>query len=313
MNVVFMGTPEFAAESLRAIIEAGHNVELVVTQPDKQKNRGKKVVFSPVKELAIENDIKFIQPQSIKSDKESIEILKKAHKKADLGIVVAYGQILSKEILDMPKLGYINVHGSLLPKLRGASPIQTAILLGEDPTGVTIMRMEEGLDSGPMYSKVEVPVGSKTAVQLEKELAIVGGRLLVDTVNNINSIVPEKQNNEEATFCTIIRKSQGHIDFSKSAEEIERMARAYDSWPGTFASIGEHTYKIWKFDVLNDSNHEAQPGEILKIDKNTFIVACGERGKSRLSVTEIQAPGKKRMSSGDFIRGNKLSPGEIFR
>lgn len=313
MNVVFMGTPEFAAESLKSIIEAGHNVELVVTQPDKQKNRGKKVVFSPVKELAIKNDIKVIQPVHIKSDQAAIEALRDAHKRADLGIVVAYGQILSKEILDMPKLGYINVHGSLLPKLRGASPIQTAILLGEEPTGVTIMKMEEGLDSGPMYSKAQVSVGNKTAAQLEAELAVVGGRLLVDTMSDIKSIVPEKQNDEEATFCTVIRKSQGHIDFSKSADEIERMARAYDPWPGTFANIGESIYKIWKFEVLEDSEQESQPGEILYIDKNKFIIACGEKGKSRLNITEIQAPGKRRMPAGDFIRGNKLSSGEVFR
>lgn len=320
-----MGTPEFAATSLRHLIANGHNIELVVTQPDKKKNRGKKLVYSPVKEVAVENNIPIIQPLKIKNDKEAIEKLRQAHENAEIGIVVAYGQLLPSEVLDMPKKGYVNVHASLLPKLRGASPIQTAILLNENPTGISIMKLEEKLDSGPVYSSVNVDVDGKTAGELESDMAEVGAELLVKTLGRFDEIKPQIQNDSDATFCGIIKKQDGHIDFSKGADEIERMCRAYNPWPGTFASIGEKTYKFWKFDVVSPASDNIKPneaaaglknnyvpGEIVEASGDKLVVACGIYGEERISVLELQAPGKKRMNIGDFLRGNKISKGMKF-
>lgn len=326
MNIVFMGTPEFAATSLRRLIDSGHNIELVVTQPDKKKNRGRKLVYSPVKEVALENNIPIIQPYKIRHDNEAIEKLRQAHKNAEIGIVVAYGQLLPREVLDMPQNGYINVHASLLPKLRGASPIQTAILLNENPTGISIMKLEEKLDSGPVYSSVNVDVAGKNAGELESDMAEVGAELLAKTLDRFDEIKPQIQNDSDATFCGIIKKQDGHIDFSKGADEIERMCRAYNPWPGTFASIGDKMYKFWKFDVVdsvsaeniktNDTDNDTipffTPGEIVEVSGDRLVVACGINGEERISVIEIQAPGKKRMNVGDFLRGNKISKGMKF-
>lgn len=325
MNIVFMGTPEFAATSLRHLIANGHNIELVVTQPDKKKNRGKKLVYSPVKEVAVENNIPIIQPLKIKNDKEAIEKLRQAHENAEIGIVVAYGQLLPREVLDMPKKGYVNVHASLLPKLRGASPIQTAILLNENPTGISIMKLEEKLDSGPVYSSVNVDVAGKNAGELESDMAEVGADLLVKTLDSFDEIKPQVQNDSDATFCGIIKKQDGHIDFSKGADEIERMCRAYNPWPGTFASIGEKTYKFWKFDVVSPASDNIKPneaaaglknnyvpGEIVEASCDKLVIACGIYGEERIRVLEIQAHGKKRMNIGDFLRGNKINNGMKF-
>lgn len=325
MNIVFMGTPEFAATSLRHLIANGHNIELVVTQPDKKKNRGNKLVYSPVKGVALENNIPIIQPLKLRNDKDAIEKLRQAHENAEIGIVVAYGQLLPSEVLDMPKKGYVNVHASLLPKLRGASPIQTAILLNENPTGISIMKLEEKLDSGPVYSSVNVDVDGKTAGELESDMAEVAADLLVKTLGRFDEIKPHIQNESDATFCGIIKKQDGHIDFSKGADEIERMCRAYNPWPGTFASIGEKTYKFWKFDVVSPASDNIKPneaaaglknnyvpGEIVEASGDKLVVACGIYGEERIRVLEIQAPGKKRMNIGDFLRGNKINNGMKF-
>lgn len=318
MKIVFMGTPEFAAVSLEHLIDAGHQVILVVTQPDRKKNRGKKVVYSPVKEVALKHKIPVIQPDTLRNDHAALEALSKAHEEAEIGIVVAYGQILPEAVLNMPRFGYINVHGSLLPKLRGASPIQTAILIGEEPTGVTIMKVEKGLDSGDMLVKKEIPIGSKNAWELETEMSFVGARLLVDTLDNFGDITPVPQNDEEATYCRTISKEDGHIDFSASASSIERMTRAYNLWPGTYARIEDNLYKFWKVEVeksseTGESAANLSPGEIVGVAKDSFTVACGEDCRDRLKIVEIQAPGKRRMRVEDFLRGNKFELGEIFR
>lgn len=326
VNIVFMGTPDFAAVSLKKLIDKGHHVELVVTQPDRRKNRGKKIISSPVKDVAIANGIPVIQPVKLRNDDDAKERLRKAHEVADIGIVVAYGQILPNEVLEMPSKGYINVHASLLPKLRGASPIQTAILCGEDPTGVSIMKVEEELDSGAVYSKSEVDIDGRTAGELESHLAEIGAKLLVKTLSEFDDIIPKAQNDSDATFCGIIKKEDGLIDFSKSAKEIERMCRAYDPWPGTFAKIDDKTYKFWKFDLcdLNEHTKESQnelnsssadsamPGEIIEVDSGSFVIACGSDGCERIRVLEIQAPGKRRMRTDEFLRGNKLVKGMRF-
>ena len=325
MNIVFMGTPDFAAVSLKKLIESGHNIELVVTQPDRRKNRGKKIICSPVKELAIANGIPVIQPVKLRDDEQAKEKLRRAHENADIGIVVAYGQILPNEVLEMPSMGYINVHASILPKLRGASPIQTAILCGEDPTGISIMKLEEELDSGPVYSQKEVDIDGRTAGELESHLAEIGAELLVNTLSKFDDITPKIQNDSDATFCGIIKKQDGHIDFSKSADEIERMCRAYNPWPGTFASIDDKNYKFWKFELadfgkdtgssvtLDDSSSSGvMPGEIVEIDSDSFVIACGSDGTERIRVLEIQAPGKRRMSTDEFLRGNKILKGMRF-
>lgn len=308
MKIVFMGTPDFAVPSLRKIAESEHEVLAVVTQPDRQKNRGKKVVFSPVKEASLEYRIEVLQPERIKSDIQVIERLKGLG--ADIFVVEAYGQILSKEILEIPKFGSINVHGSILPKLRGASPIQHSILTGDKVTGITIMQMAEGLDTGDMISKCQVEIGDMTSSQLEPVLAEMGGDLLLDTLKSIEegTAVFTPQDDNLSTYAPLIRKEDGLIDFSKSAESIYNQIRAYDPWPGTFAYLGEKVIKFWASEVAAmEKSFDA--GKVVEVGKDYFLVACGT---GLLKVTEVQAPGKRRMETRDFLLGNSLNIGDTF-
>lgn len=309
MKIVFMGTPEFAAESLKALYESEHSVELVITQPDRAKNRGKKVQFTPVKEVAVEHDTEVMQPEKIRNNEEIMEALTAIN--PDIIVVAAYGQILPEEILNLPKYGCINVHASLLPRLRGASPIQQAIVLGEEKTGVTIMQMAKGLDTGDMLTKSEIEIGSLNGSQLHDALAEMGGVLLVDTLKLIEEgkIVPEPQDDELATYAGLISKKDGKIDFSKSPVEIERLIRGFDPWPGAFCNLGEDVIKFWKA-IPTDEATAKEDGTVLAADKDGIKVACG--GKV-LVVTEIQAPGKKRMAVGDYLRGHAIEKGSKFQ
>ncbi|MGN0732671.1 MAG: methionyl-tRNA formyltransferase [Emergencia sp.] len=308
MRAVFMGTPDFAVPVLDAMIKAGHEVGYVITQPDKARNRGKQIQFTPVKELAAANGIPVLQPQKIKDSPETLELLRKYN--PDIIVVVAYGQILQKEILELPKYGCVNVHASLLPKLRGASPIQHAILVGEEKSGVTIMQMGEGLDTGDMLTKVSTPVGNKNGEELHDELSQLGAKLLVDTLVLIEEgiVTPEPQDDSLSTYAGMITKADGKIDFEKSPVQIERQIRAFDPWPGAYCSLGDATMKVWKAEVTGKSA-DAANGAVVDVSGDGIDVCCGGEV---LRITEIQMPGKKRVTVDAFLRGNKIEKGTVL-
>lgn len=308
MKTVFMGTPDFAAEVLRRLYDSENSVELVITQPDRAKNRGKKIQPTPVKALAEEHQTLVYQPEKIRKDEQVIEKLKDVS--PDVIVVAAYGQILPEEILGLPKYGCINVHASLLPRLRGASPIQHAIINGDEKTGVTIMQMAKGLDTGDMLTKAEIEIGSMNGQQLHDALAKIGGDLLIETLRLINDgkVVPEPQDEALATYAGMISKKDGKIDFNKSPDEIERLIRGFDPWPGAFCSLDGETVKIWRANAIEETS-ENKPGTVVFADETGIGICCG--GKI-LKVTEIQAPGKKRMKVSDYLRGHKITKGSRF-
>ncbi len=309
MKTVFMGTPDFAATVLKYLYDSDNEVCMVFTQPDRAKDRGKKVQYTPVKELALAHGTPVLQPQKLKGDEAAMEELRKAS--PDIIVVAAYGQILSEEVLSLPKYGCINVHASLLPKLRGASPIQMAIVTGEKETGVTVMQMEKGLDTGDMLSSESIEIGNMTAGMLHDSLADIGGRLLIKTMKEISEekVKPVKQDDGKATYAGLISKKDGKIDFSKSPEEIERLIRGFDPWPGAFCYLEEEQIKFWKA-VPTDEKTEAKDGCVISSDEGGLKIACGGR---ILTVTEIQAPGKKRMNAEDYLRGHKIEPGTLLK
>lgn len=309
MRIIYMGTPDFAVPSLTALVDAGHQVCAVVTQPDAKRDRGKKVMFTPVKEKALELSLEVLQPEKLKNDGETIARMKDLE--PDFIVVAAYGQILPKEVLDIPKYGCVNVHGSLLPRWRGAAPIQRAIMEGDKETGITIMYMEEGLDTGDMLAKVSTPIDRKTAEQLHDELAEKGAKLLVETLPHIadGSAAPEKQDDSLSTYAPMIFKKEGKIDFTKEPEQIECLIRAFDSWPGAFADLNEKTMKIWSAEPLEEKN-DAEPGTITGVSDEGIRVSAGGR---TLLLTTIQMPGKKRVKVADFLKGNSIEEGTVLR
>ena len=312
MKIVFMGTPEFAANILSLLAESGHEIGYAVSQPDKAKNRGKKLQPTPVKEEAERRNIEVLQPERIKGNQEFFDTLKAYG--PDLIVVAAYGKILPKEILDLPPLGCINVHGSLLPKYRGAAPVQRCIMDGEKITGVTLMYMEEGLDTGDMLATAETEVARKTSDELMNELSILGGKLLVEKLPEIEAGTLErvKQDDSLATYASMIFKEDGKIDFSKTPEEIERLVRGASPWPGAYTLLDGEMFKVWEADIADDAyaksvlTSSSVQGEIVALTKNSIDVAAGE---GVLKLISVQAPGKKRMSAGDYIRGSKLEKG----
>lgn len=307
MKIVFMGTPDFAVPVLHALADAGHEIGFVVTQPDRKRNRGK-VTFSPVKEAAVELGIPVLQPEKLKEDEAVKEQIRDYA--PDALIVVAYGQILKQDVLDIPRLGCFNVHGSLLPKLRGASPVQHAILQGMEKTGVTIMKIGPGLDDGDMISRAETPVDHKNFQQLFDELAQMGADLLVKTLPEIEQVtaVYTPQNEAEATKCGIIRKQDGFTGFQQDPVEVERKIRAFDPWPGVFCQKGKDRIKLWKAEAV-DRQAGAENGTLLDASDQGIEIACG--GKI-LRVLELQMPGKKRVSAAAFLRGHAVEPGTVF-
>lgn len=305
-----MGTPEFAAVILKTLLDSRHQVAYAVTQPDKAKNRGKKIQYTPVKEIAIENDIEVLQPERVRGNEEFIQTLRECN--PDIMIVAAYGQILPKEVLDLPKYGCINVHASLLPKLRGAAPIQKAIIDGEKETGVTIMQMAEGLDTGDMLLKDAVEIGNMNYSQLHDRLAEMGSKLLLEALNLIEDgkVKAEKQDDSVSTYAHMISKADGKVDFNRSPEDIERLIRGFDPWPGAFCDCGEIVMKLWKAQPLDEDTNGIQPGTVMSADETGLKVACGGRA---LMVTEIQVPGKKRVKVGDYLKGNRIEAGTVLR
>ncbi len=311
MKIIFMGTPDYAVEALEALINAGHKVTLVVTQPDKPKGRGKEVQITPVKKCAIKYDIPVFQPVKIKMP-EAVAELKKYD--ADAYVVAAFGQILSEEILNIPKYGCINIHASLLPKYRGAGPIQRVILDGEKVTGITIMQMAKGIDDGDilMQSKVEI-AEKETGDSLHDKLAKEGARLIVEALPKIEAgeLTPVRQNDAESSYAKMLDKSMGRINWHEGAVKIERMVRGLNSWPGAYTSYNGKILKIWDCDVCKDPDHDAAavPGSITRIDKDAFYVAAGDMD---LKVTQVQLEGKKRMPVKEFLLGARMKTDDVL-
>ncbi|MBQ3322897.1 MAG: methionyl-tRNA formyltransferase [Firmicutes bacterium] len=309
MRLIYMGTPDFAVPPMEMLAQAGHEIIYAVTQPDAVRDRGKKVKFSPVKEKAIELGIPVLQPSKIRKNEEFAQLLRDAA--PDAAIVAAYGKILPADILNIPKYGCLNIHGSLLPRFRGAAPIQAAIIAGDEETGVTIMRMNEGLDTGDMVAKAATPIGSKTCEDLHDELAMMGAKLITETLEDIEGALKgaEKQDDALSTYAPMISKADGHIDFSRNPEEIERRIRAFDPWPGSYAEMNGKTFKLWKAVAL-DRETDAAAGTVVAAGKEGLDISAGGRV---LRVTQIQAPGKKRMETGDYLRGNVIEIGTVLR
>ena len=308
MKIVFMGTPDFAVGALEALVEAGHEVVAVVTQPDKPKGRGKEMQMTPVKACAMKHNIEVFQPVKIKTS-EAVEVLKGFA--ADLFVVAAFGQILSKEILDMPKFGCVNIHASLLPKYRGAAPIQWAILDGEKETGVTIMQMNEGLDTGDMLTKVIVPIeDTDTGESLFDKLADAGAKLLLETIPQIEAgtLQPEAQDDSKSTYAKMIKKEMGHIDWKKEAVVLERLVRGMNSWPSAYTYLNGKTLKVWEASV-EEKESNAAAGEVVEVTKDSIKV---QTGKDLLVLKQIQLEGKKRMDVAAFLLGYKVETGTFL-
>ena len=308
MKIVFMGTPDFAVGALEALVEAGHEVVAVVTQPDKPKGRGKEMQQTPVKACAVKHNIEVFQPIKIKTP-EAVEVLKGYE--ADLFVVAAFGQILSKEILDMPKYGCVNIHASLLPKYRGAAPIQWAILDGEKETGVTIMQMNEGLDTGDMLTKVVVPIeDTDTGESLFDKLAEAGAKLLIETIPQIEAgtLEPEPQDDSLSTYAKMIKKEMGLIDWKREALVLERLVRGMNSWPSAYTHFNGKTLKVWEA-AVEVSESKAAPGSVVEVTKDSIKV---QTGQNWLVLKQIQLEGKKRMDVAAFLLGYKVEVGTVL-
>ena len=307
MRLIFMGTPDFAAATLEALAETDHEIVLVVTQPDRVKGRGGRVQKSDVKLCAEKHGFEVFQPEKVKSAEAVAHLL---GYEPELIVVAAFGQILSKEILDLPKYGCINVHASLLPHLRGASPIQTAIMLGDKVTGVTIQQMNEGIDTGDILAVEETAIeDSDTGGSLFDRLAEIGAKLAVRTVDAIEKgeVNPVKQDDSKATYARLMDKSLGHIDWNKDASETERLIRALNPWPSAYTYIDGKMLKIWKAEAVENASNT--PGRVISVGKDHIEVSCGN---GALKITELQTEGKKRMSAHDFLLGYKLQTGIIL-
>ena len=305
-KIVFMGTPEIAVPSLKALVENGFNIPLVITQPDKPKGRGQAVQFPPVKEYALSAGLNVYQPEKIKNNTEVMEKLKNIS--PDFFAVVAYGKILPQDILDIPKKAPVNVHFSLLPKYRGPAPVNWAIMNGEEETGVDTMLMDAGMDTGDILLTDKTLILKKNAGELADELAITGAELLIKTLNEFENITPVKQDDSLATKAPMMNKEMGLINWADDAVNIERMIRAFTPWPASYTLLDNKKVKIFKSDVV-EINHSSNPGTIIDIDKESFTIACG---KNALKIFELQIEGKKRMDTKSFLAGFKLEKGKLF-
>ena len=309
MRVIFMGTPDFSVGTLEALVAAGHDVCLAVTQPDKPKGRGGRMQYTPVKEKALAYGIPVYQPRRVR-DPECVEELRKYH--ADVIVVIAFGQILPKSILELTPYGCINVHASLLPKYRGAAPIQWAIIEGESVTGVTTMQMDEGLDTGDMIMKTEIPIAAdETGETLHDKLAAAGAELCVKTLKALEegTAVHEKQGESPTAYAKMLTKELGDIDWAEPAVKIERLVRGLNSWPSAYTRWNGKVMKIWRAAAEAAETADVQPGTVVSVEKESFAVQTGD---GVLRVLEVQMPGKKRMDAGAFLRGNTMEPGELL-
>ena len=302
MKIIYMGTPDFSVAPLEAILQAGHEVTAVVTQPDKQKGRGKEVQMTPVKECALKHGIPVLQPVKIK-EPEAVAELKKYP--ADIFVVAAFGQLLTEEILNMPKFGCINIHASLLPAYRGAAPIQRVIINGEEKTGVTIQQMAKGLDTGDMLLKKEISIDPKeTGGSLHDKLSAAGAELIVEALSKIEKgeVVPEKQDDALSCYAKKLDKAMGLIDFDQNAVSIERLIRGLNPWPSAYTLYKGKTLKIWEADVVPLEKKE-EPGTVVFVAKDFFDIATKE---GALRVKSLQLEGKKKVAVKDFLLGYEI-------
>lgn len=314
MKIIFMGTPDFAVCALQAIIRAGHQVTAVVTQPDKPKGRGKELQMTPVKACALSHGIPVLQPEKIR-EPEAVQTLRDYE--ADIFVVAAFGQILPEEILTMPRYGCVNIHASLLPRYRGAGPIQWAVIDGCSKSGVTIMQMEKGLDTGDMLLQKEVDIAPReTGDSLHDKLAAAGAELIVEALPRIEAgqVTPRRQDEREASYAKRLQKSMGSIDWHREAGQLDCLIRGLISWPGAFTSYRGKTLKIWEEEPAEEGSFLAQtketaPGTVLAVEKACFYV---QTGSGALKVLAVQMEGKKRMAVKDFLLGYPVKAGECL-
>ena len=313
MRILFMGTPDFAAVTLEKLLQSKHEVIGVVTQPDKQKGRGQSLSCSAVKELAFRHNLNIYQPVKIK-EPEFLETVKEMN--PDAIIVSAFGQFLPKALLDIPVQGCINVHGSLLPKYRGAAPIQYAVIDGEKETGITIMYMGVGIDTGDMILQRSIPIAAdETGGSLFDKMAVLGGELLIEALEQIEAGTAARipQDNEKATYVRVIDKEMGRLDFNLSAVKLERLIRGLNPWPSAFTVLDGKILKLWQAEVQAEKpweqNEVPTPGEIVELRKDSFVVATGE---DFLVLKEVQLEGKKRLPVDAFLRGYPVKLGTIL-
>ncbi|WP_289032038.1 methionyl-tRNA formyltransferase [uncultured Paraglaciecola sp.] len=300
LNIIFAGTPEFAALHLQALIDSEHNIVAVYSQPDRPAGRGKKLQASAVKQLALENNLDVYQPESLKPAEAQAQL---AELNADIMIVVAYGLILPKLVLDTPKLGCLNVHGSLLPKWRGAAPIQRSLWAGDAETGVTIMKMDEGLDTGPMLLKQALTIeDTDTSASLYEKLSVVGPKALLEALSQLKYLQPEEQDNNLATHAKKLSKEEAKIDWGTSALQLERNIRAFNPWPMAFFSVQDANIKVHAAEVIATPADKLNipPGHIVQAGKSGILIATKE---DCLLLTKLQPPGKKPMSAADLLNG----------
>jgi len=301
VRIIFAGTPPFAAAALDALVDAGHEIVLVLTQPDRPAGRGMKLTPSAVKQVALARGLPVSQPPSLKSPEAQAEL---QAADADVMVVAAYGQLLPQAVLNLPRFGCLNVHASLLPRWRGAAPIQRAILAGDAETGVTIMQMDAGLDTGAMLSKIIVPIrDSDTAASLHDALAVAGASAIVAALANYPALVPLAQDAAEATYAPKLGKDEAQLDWRQPATALARAVRAYHPVPGAWTLLDGTPLKVWAAQVVPGSG---APGEVLCAEADQLVVACGD---GALALQEIQPAGSKRMSAAAFLAGRRLPPG----
>ena len=308
MRIIFAGTPEFAAQTLTALLETEHTLCAVYTQPDRPAGRGRKLTASPVKKIALEHNIPVEQPLNFKDQTDQDTL---ANYQADLMIVVAYGLLLPQTILDTPTRGCINIHASLLPRWRGAAPIQRAILAGDTETGVCIMQMEAGLDTGPVLARAICPIhGDDTTQQLHDRLAALGASTLIKTLPNLAELQnkAQPQNDADSTYAAKLQKTEANIDWQQHASNIVRQINAFNPWPIAQTQWQEKTLRIWSA-IDTKANHNVTPGNVINVDKKGIDIACGQ---GILRITQVQAPGKRAMAVNDFLNANPLSIGDHF-
>ena len=307
MRIIFAGTPEFAAAALAALIKAGHEVALVLTQPDRPAGRGLKLAASPVKQLALQHGLTVLQPSTLKDAGVQAQL---AAVNAGVMVVAAYGLLLPPAVLAIPRFGCLIIHASLLPRWRGAAPIQRALLAGDTETGVTIMQMDPGLDTGAMLMRLPLPVADDdTAQTLHDKLAVLGASAIVSALRQLDQghLVAEPQDERGATYAAKLSKAEGLIDWHKSAVELARAVRAFNPFPVAQARLGAEPWRVWQAGAVD--RNDGRPGEILKADKDGILVACGE---GALRLTEIQKAGGKRLPAASFLAGNPVKPGDRF-
>ena len=304
MKIIFMGTPDFAAASLEALIDSRHEIQAVVTQPDKPKGRKGELTPSPVKVVAEEKGIKVYQPLKVR-DEEFVETLRAYN--PDVIVVVAFGQIIPLSILKMPKFGCVNIHGSLLPKYRGAAPIQWAVLDGEKETGITTILMDEGIDTGDILLKKTIKIDTyETSGSLFDKLMALGAETILETLDELEkgSLTPIKQGENPTAYAKMLTKAMGLIDFTRPAKELDCFVRGMDPWPSAYTLLSGKTLKLWKVRPVEGSG---KAGSVIDIGKESFTIACGE---GAIEVLEVQLEGQKRMSAGDFLKGSTLNIGQ---